>query len=153
MGTLTSLDYSDLLRFLAYNRHQVVLNKTQVNKLLFMCYGVYLSKTSSTLFTERPKAWPYGPVFPTVYKRFHQRLMPIIFSEEKKKEFYANDTALGICIKIVDKYCYVSAYELSVWSHQQGSPWYKTVYSDDKPIVWNKEISDGLIKDYFKDFI
>ncbi len=153
MNSLTSLDYSDLLRFLAYNRHQVVLNKTQVNKLLFMCYGVYLSKTNEPLFCEKPKAWPYGPVFPIVYKKFRQSLMPITISEEKKKEFYTNNTALNICIEIVDKYCYTSAYNLSVWSHQQGSPWYQTVYCDDNPIVWNKEISDELIKEYFKDFI
>ena len=130
MGLLTSLDYSDLLRFLAFNRHGVVLNKTQVNKLLFMCYGFYLSQKGERLFTESPKAWPYGPVFPTVYKRFGYRNMPVTLSECQKKAFNSNELALKICISIVDKYCYTSAYNLSVWSHQKGSPWYQTVYSD-----------------------
>lgn len=151
MGPLTSVDYSDLLRFLAYNRHQVILNKTQVNKLLFMCYGFFLSMTGQRLFSESPKAWPYGPVFPTVYKRFGNKVMPVTLTEEQeqKQAFYANSEALNICINIVDKYCHKSAYDLSLWSHLKGSPWFQTVYSDDKPIVWNKIINDDIINQYF----
>lgn len=148
MHVLTSLDYSDLLRFLAYNKHFVILNKTQVNKLLFMCYGFYLSEKKARLFSETPKAWPYGPVFPIVYKRFASRGL-VAIPDEKMSQFKKDETAFKICTKIVDKYCHTSAYDLSLWSHQQGSPWYQTVYCDDKPIVWNREISDEIINSYF----
>ena len=145
---LTSLDYSDLLRYLAFNRKRVVLNKTQVNKLLFMCYGTYCARTSKRLFEEKPKAWPFGPVFPRVYKTFDQKSMPIIIPKENKALFKENEEALRICVAVIDKYSNTSAYNLSMWSHKEGSPWYQTVYSGTT-IVWNKEIEDEIVKVYF----
>ena len=68
---LTSIDYANYLRYLAMERFFTILNKTQVNKMLFICYGLYLSMTNKKLFSDdTPKAWPFGPVFPRVYKRF-----------------------------------------------------------------------------------
>lgn len=146
---LTSLDYSDLLRFLAFNRRKVVLNKTQVNKLLFMCYGTYYARTSNKLFEESPKAWPFGPVFPKVYKTFDQKSMPIILPKENITLFRQDQEALNICVSVIDRYSNTSAYSLSMWSHKEGSPWYQTVYSGEPTIVWNKEIKDEIIKEYF----
>lgn len=145
---LTSLDYSDLLRYLSFNRKRVVLNKTQVNKLLFMCYGTYLARTSGKMFEEPPKAWPFGPVFPRVYKTFDQKSMPIIIPKENIVLFKQNEEALRICVSVIDKYSNTSAYNLSMWSHKEGSPWYQTVYSGTT-VVWNKEIKDEIIKEYF----
>lgn len=145
---LTSLDYSDLLRYLAFSRKRVVLNKTQVNKLLFMCYGTYCAKTSRRMFEESPKAWPFGPVFPKVYKTFDQKSLPIIIPKENIALFKQDKIALRICLAVIDKYSNTSAYSLSMWSHKEGSPWYKTVYSE-ATVVWNKEIKDEIIKEYF----
>ena len=144
---LTSQDYSDLLRYLAFDRRRVVLNNTQVNKLLFMCYGTYYARTSKRLFEETPKAWPFGPVFPRVYKTFDQKSMPISIKENIPL-FSENREAVNICVSVIDKYSHASAYHLSMWSHKEGSPWYQTVYSET-PIVWNKEIKDEIIKEYF----
>lgn len=149
---LTSVDYADILRNMAYSRHAVNLNKTQVNKLLFMCYGFYLAFSGGQkLFSETPKAWPYGPVFPNVYKSYPFHDVPIAISDEKKAEWEKNVRAKNIFEQIVDKYCHVSAYDLSMWSHQQGGPWHNTVFGDngDQKLGWNKEISDNLIKEYF----
>jgi len=148
MAELTSVDYADLLRFLAFKRKKVIINKTQVNKMLFMCYGTYLAQLNKKLFEESPKAWPFGPVFPKVYKTFDRKEMPIIFSNENKELFKANIVALNICCAVVDRYSSVSAYDLSMWSHKEGSPWFQTVYSES-PIVWNKVIEDGITKQYF----
>ncbi len=147
---LNSTEYSDLLRYLAFKRKKVVLNKTQVNKLLFMCYGTYLALVGKKLFEEAPKAWPFGPVFPKVYKTFDRKEMPILISDENIKQFNSNLPALNICCAVIDRYSHVSAYDLSTWSHQEGSPWYKTVYSES-PIVWNKVIEDDIIKKFFKE--
>jgi len=115
-----------------------------------MCYGTYLVKTNEPIFDEKPKAWPFGPVFPRVYRLYDSHKMPIVLSREQVTAFNANPEALRICFSIVDKYCHTSAYDLSMWSHSEGSPWYQTVYSK-KPIEWNKEIADGIIKNYFNE--
>lgn len=152
MESLTSVDYANLLRFLAYSRENTVLSNTQVNKLLFMCYGTYLALDGHRLFDEAPKAWPFGPVFPKVYKTYMMQPNPIIIQKEKVHLFNDNALAMRICNAVVKKHCHRSAYDLSMWSHQDGSPWHKTVYSDDSnPIEWNKEIEDGIIREYFRE--
>lgn len=148
MMNLASTDYADLLRYLAFKRRRAIINKTQVNKMLFMCYGTYLALLGEKLFEEAPRAWPFGPVFPRVYKTFDRKDMPIIIPNEERERFNANMPALNICCAVVDKFSHTSAYSLSVWSHREGSPWYQTVY-DNSPIVWNKVIPDETIKAYF----
>lgn len=148
---LTSIDFANILRNMAFSRHMVNLNKTQVNKLLFMCYGFYLAWSGQKLFEETPKAWPYGPVFPNVYKRYSFFNIPIYIDEEKKELFDKNVLAKNICTQVIDKYCRVSAYDLSMWSHQQGGPWHQTVFgvNGNENSGWNKEISSELIRQYF----
>ena len=147
---LTSTDYADLLRYLAFARQRTTLNNTQVNKLLFMCYGTYLAHSNQKLFEEAPKAWPFGPVFPKVYKTFGQKQMPVAIPKENIALFNSNALALRICYAVIDKYSHTSAYDLSMWSHKEGSPWYNTVYSHN-PVIWNQEIKDEDIKKYFTD--
>lgn len=149
--SLTSVDFANQLRNMAFQRHLVNLNKTQVNKLLYMCYGFYLAQTEHKLFSETPKAWPYGPVFPNVYKSYSFYNIPIYIENEKEEEFKNNKKALNICQQVIDKYCRISAYDLSMWSHQPGGPWHQTVYGPkgNESSGWNKEISDELIKSYF----
>ena len=67
METLTSLDYAKLIQFAAVRNHMTLLNRTQINKILFYVYGVYLAEVGEPLFNDdTPKAWPYGPVVPIV---------------------------------------------------------------------------------------
>ena len=146
---LTSLQYSKLLKYLAFERHQVVLNKTQVNKLLFICYGCYLAEKKVRLFSEAPHAWPFGPVFPTVYRKFESISFPVYFTQDELDAFHQNEYALLLCAQTIDKFCHVGAYDLSAWSHKDGSPWYKTVFSET-PVKWNKEINNEVIEEYFK---
>lgn len=154
MDTLSSIDYSDLINWTAYYKYGVQLNKTQMQKLLFMCYGWYIAATGKALFTDdTPKAWPFGPVFPRVNKRFVPGIIPIEFSDDKKKEFLKDSVAMGIITSVIEKFHAVSAHDLSEWSHQEGSPWHQTIYGKDgknTSIKWNQVISNDVIKDYFK---
>lgn len=84
---LTSIDYTRLISWLAYYKHKTILNKTQMQKILFMCYGLYLTKHNEPLFSDdTPKAWPFGPVFPRSYKRYVE-VVPNDLSIDDKKAF------------------------------------------------------------------
>lgn len=152
--SLTSIDYAQLIQYAAYNMYRVVLNRTQINKILFFVYGTYLARSEegAPLFEDdTPKAWPYGPVFPRVNKRIVPENIPMGFPSEKTAEFRKNELALNIVKEAVQKMHGISAYKLTEWSHQEGSPWYKTVFQDkENQSVWNTRIEDNLIKDYFK---
>ena len=153
---LTSLDFARLIQFAAQKFYKMLLNKTQINKILFYSYGVYLAETEKRLFTDdRPKAWPFGPVFPKVYKKIDTDEVVNSFSTELVDAFKKDDTALSIIETAVRSMHDMSAYNLTKWSHKEGSPWYRTIYviNEDGDVVrqnpWNSIIDDDIIKEYF----
>lgn len=97
----------------------------------------------------------FGPVFPRVYKRVDFDKTIKSFSDDMVDAFNSNKKALRIIASVVDGVYNKTAMSLVQWSHQDDSPWYKTVYVEDeegnlieqKP--WNTRIEDKLIKDYF----
>jgi len=148
---LTSLDYAELLKYTAYKYHRTTLNRTQINKILFYAYGTYLADTNEVLFKDdRPKAWPYGPVFPIVNNKINPTDIVSGFSKEKSDLFQKNLKALKAIKDAVDKLYNKTAYRLTQWSHNDGSPWYKTVFPDTNTNTpWNTEINRDYIKTYF----
>lgn len=155
---LTSLDYAQLIQLVAQKFHMTILNKTQINKILFIIYGIYLAQKSTPLFTDdTPKAWPFGPVFPKVYKNFNAPELVKDFSEEKNNEFKKHAPIVNLVIDVVERLHNVSAFALTQWSHKKGSPWYNTIYklNKDGEVIeqkkWGTKISESEIQKYFTD--
>lgn len=156
MERLTSIDYARLIQYAAQKNHMTLLNKTQINKILFYVYGAYLADTGTVLFDDdSPKAWTYGPVFPRPNKRVDIHEIIRSFPAETVEMFRKDKPALDLVVKVVDGMYDKSAISLTRWSHLEDSPWYKTVYvkdADGKLIEqrpWSTRISDDLIKEYF----
>lgn len=148
---LTSLDYAELLKFAAYKYHKTILNRTQINKILYYAYGIYLADNDDVLFKDdQPKAWPYGPVFPKVNKKINPSEIVKSFPKEKNDLFKSNVNALIAIKEAVDKLYNKTAYKLTQWTHVDGSPWYQTVFPDDgREVLWNTPIDNDKIKKYF----
>ena len=151
---LTSYDYARLIQYVGQHSHHVKINKTQINKILFYVYGVYLAKEGTALFeNEEPRAWPYGPVFPLVYKKIDPNEVIRSFDQEQQDRFKANKTALYLVVKAVEILHTKSARTLTDWSHRIGSPWHETVYEETSDGIvkreWNRVIAKEKIKAYF----
>ena len=158
MITLTSIDYARLIQFIATKMYHTLLNKTQVNKILFYVYGVYLAEHDKALFKDdTPKVWTYGPVFPRPNKKVVscEKIVREDFSQEQIEAFQKDKSFLSRIVSIVGKMCHKSAFELSQWSHEEGSPWYNTLYIKGKDgkvtsqQPWNTTINADTIKKYF----
>ncbi len=150
MEPLTSIDYARLIQYVAQRFHRQMLNRTQINKILFTVYGNYYVQTGEVLFTDdTPRAWPYGPVFPIVNKRIDIHDV-VNFTQDKINAFVKNNTAQKIVVDAVNKMYNKSAQFLTDWTHRHGSPWYRTIYLPDGTHArWNTEIPLEYIKDYF----
>ena len=62
------------------------------------------------------------------------------------------DKSIGKLANIVfDAFGTWSANQLSEWSHQEGSPWQRTISVQD--FKWGERIDDDSIKSYFKTII
>ena len=158
MVTLTSIDYARLIQFIATKMYHTLLNKTQVNKILFYIYGVYLSNHEKPLFEDdTPKVWTYGPVFPRPNKKVvsFEKIVREHFTQDQVNAFQNNKVFLSRIVTIVGNMCDKSALELSQWSHEEGSPWYNKLNekNNDGKITgqkpWNTTIPLGIIKEYF----
>lgn len=152
--SLTSRDYMQFIGWLALTKYNRILSKTQMQKILFICYGLYLAKhgTDHPLFSDdSPKAWPFGPVFPIVYRRYAEnpsRVLP----DAIRVGLMQDPDNLKEMVRIVDYCSQISSGRLSVWSHRKGSPWEQTVFANGKDnIEWNKAIDKNLIAEFFKD--
>ena len=85
---LTSIDYARLIQYAAQKLHLATLGKTQINKILFYVYGVYLARKGEPLFKDdTPKAWTYGPVFPIQNKKVDAYEEIRSFPDEKIKAY------------------------------------------------------------------
>lgn len=153
---LTSTDWARLIQYAGLRLHRVLLNKTQINKILFYVYGVYLAQKGEPLFDDdSPKAWTYGPVFPIPNKHIDINEEIRSFPKEKVAAYRANSDAMNLVITAVDRMYNVSAVALTRWSHENGSPWERTVYVKDgdgkvtEQRPWNTRIDDTLISEYF----
>ncbi|MGV3602423.1 MAG: Panacea domain-containing protein [Dyadobacter fermentans] len=125
------------------------LNATKLQKLLFITYGYILAKKNYEIFTETPKAWPFGPVFPRVQKLV--KLDNVIRPDDPGIRSIKEDSFLTeVMTDIVSKYARYSATQLSEWSHETGSPWYLTTQLPN--FRWNDEIPNSYISEYFSQF-
>jgi uncharacterized phage-associated protein len=118
------------------------IGNTKINKLLYIVYGTFLALHKRPIINERPKYFPYGPVFPRVFKAF-DRLTPIKFElcEDLKK----------VVTTVIETFKDFSAGKLSAWSHAEGSPWdeVKNKFGER----YGVELDDNKIYNYFKNSV
>jgi uncharacterized phage-associated protein len=129
-------------------KHNMILNITKVQKLLYIIYGHFLAVEGIRICDEHPQAWPYGPVFPKTRKMMG--IDGIAYRIEDLGELAADEMLLDVVENVVKTYAGYPASTLSEWSHEEGSPWDGTVST--KGFKWGNQIPDELIKSYFENF-
>lgn len=134
------------------NSKKLGINMTKIQKLLYIAYGVYLVVKKSRLTNEHPQAWPYGPVFPTTRNKLLKKdLFSINLDSPEINEIKSDEEINALLELVFTVYGKMNAISLSEWSHQEGSPWYYTVHSEN--FKWGNVIPDQLIEEYFKTIV
>ncbi len=138
---LNSVDCANKIRWIAASKFRLNLNMTQTQKLLYISYGIELARAKTRLTNERPKAWPFGPVFPNVHRRLNFLETP----NDPPAKF--PEDILTLFNEVITAFGKIPASKLSEWSHSKDSPWDKA----PKPpqTKWSGEISDKDIYEYF----
>lgn len=128
------------------NAKGMVLNVTKVQKLLFIAYGYFLAKHNRVLIDEPPKAWPFGPVFPRTRKYVdYAKITPMDY--EYLDSIKKDQELTEFINQLLEDMGNVSASRLTGWSHEVGTPWFKT--TKQKGFKWSDPIPDEYIKEYF----
>lgn len=159
MGTTQTFKYksTDVALVLIDNaiKHHVVLNQTKVQKLMFVLYTLSLITNNERLTDESPKAWPYGPVFPTVrnnLKRWEIDLETFRLDENTEKvtdkNILSDANLQEMCDSLMNSsFAKMTSSQLVTWTHTVGAPWDITTKKDG--FKWGEPISDDLIRKYY----
>ena len=134
------------------------LTHMELQKRLYITYGIYRAEIGKKLFDEPIRAWQYGPIVASIYHTFKSFKNKIITELYKDSDPFAeeedviprveNDKKLEKIIDLVSEvYADSNAKDLSTITHISGSPWRKVW--DEYPNE-NKIIDDDLINEYFK---
>ena len=134
------------------NDKRADVNMTKIQKHTYIVYGSFLAIHDERICDERPKAWPYGPVFPTTRNNLLRLdLNAISLSDNDVQEIASDRDVVSLMGIVYNTFGQWPASYLSEWSHKEGSPWERTVYSDG--FKWGDVIGDDFIKSYFKKII
>lgn len=124
------------------------IDQLKLLKLVYLCHGWYLGYYGAPLVDEAAEAWPYGPVYPSIFantKKDGRLPVPFPIGDGKLPKF--TDQQKEIMDAVHDSYTRLSGLHLMLMSHRRGTPWYK---------VWTKTngkrspIADKLIRRHYE---
>ena len=105
------------------------LTQMHVHKLIYFAHAAFLVLYNRSLVGENFQAWPFGPVLVGLYREFRDfGKNPIDrFAEDSegiKPQIDIDDTnALDVVKRIWEQFKGYKGWELSRFTHVEGSPW------------------------------
>lgn len=67
------------------NQEREGITNLKLQKVLYFAQAYYLAKLGKPLFSDNIEAWEYGPVVPSIYRKYKTNGNNPIISEEDKK--------------------------------------------------------------------
>ncbi len=139
-------------------RDRVVMDLLKVVKLIYLVHGWGLVFFDRKLMDEAPEAWPYGPVYPSLYYAFKrggqvkkindtQAYYEIVQGRWLEPVIKSDPIAVRVIDFVWTIYQRRSGEELSALAHQKGGAWDQV--KQQQPLLRNANIPDALIKAEF----
>lgn len=142
--SLDSVLVAKALQWMA-STHEVSLNISQIQTILYNAYGVYLATKGERLLSEHPQVWQYGPVFPRAYNRLRKEAGDGF--EEYDSLRNEHPSVFKYLTNCFRRYAWTKACILVSPHVADGSPWADTRKSN--PDSWGARIEDDLIREWF----
>ena len=125
--------------------HDVSLNGSQIQTILYNAYGVWLATKGERLLEEHPQVWQYGPVFPRAYKHLKKNAgNGQVEHDMLKAECPDRFEFIRRCFQ---RFAWTSAGVLCAPHTAEGSPWKQT--KDQSPDKLGVRIEVELIRQWF----
>jgi uncharacterized phage-associated protein len=150
MPSIDSIDFAKYILKIA-KEQRIVMDETKLHKLLYICDG-YMLGSGVDVITESPRAWNYGPVYPSIHVWLEETPDILKSPPECPKDVVATIEkieAAKLTELLVSCYGKMSSTELSVWTHQPGGPWEAALLRG----TLNDPISKKDMREYFKTLI
>lgn len=128
------------------------LSHLKLQKLAFFLHAWNLALHGKPLIDEQPEAWPYGPVFSTLYSElrshgskdiegFIKEVDPKTGREVALVPNPGDEAFWQLVDQVWERYGKLTASQLSSLSHVQGGPW-ALARKDNLDDISNQSIAD-----------
>lgn len=147
------------------------LTPMKLQKLIYFAHGWALALTDVPLIKERPQAWEYGPVIPSVYHEFKSFGRNTIkgraatfdwsaFTDANsildlpivEPEIEDDPEAEALLTRIWEVYGGLTGFQLSNMTHVNGGAWHRA-YHEVARGRRGVDIADDLVKSEFREKI
>lgn len=141
---------------------QVSIEPMKLLKLVYIAHGWHLGIFKNPLINEYAEAWKYGPVVPSIYegvKKFGKLPVTELATDVRisngqvvRQPFSINKAAdtESFLRQVWDLYKKYSGVDLSMMTHQPGTPWFITWHYQGGKDIHGKDIDNGLIKQHYE---
>lgn len=155
----------------------VEITPMKLQKLVYYAQGWHLAfdPEGRPLVSDKPQAWDFGPVFPSLYHEFkdfgnrpitRKAVTPVdddgnltfvepSIDQEAKSKRYNAEFAKAILDRVFDSYGKLPAVRLSEMTHVEGSPWSMIRKAAAKRFLGGiprgLEIPDTMIRGWFRE--
>ncbi len=109
--------------FLQKGENDSTMTPMKLIKLVYIAHGWNLGLTGNPLVTEEAEAWKYGPVFPSIYKKYREFKNGKIMLEPIKDLNIKDIDDLTFLDKIWNFYSKFDGLQLSTKTHEPNTPW------------------------------
>jgi uncharacterized phage-associated protein len=120
------------------NNEREGVTNLKLQKVLYFAQAYFLAKLGRPLFDDRIEAWKYGPVIPSVYRKYRENgSNPIILAEDKSTIEAEDKEVLN---KIWNTFGEYSARKLVDITHAH-TPW-KEAYENADKVISHKSLKE-----------
>ncbi len=148
----TVFDIANFFIDLANKTDDDYITNLKLNKLLYYAQGVSLARRDKTLFEEDIEAWKYGPVIPSIYKKYKDLgKMPIQETDANYTPEVFTAQEIGILLDVMREFGIFTGGKLVSLTHAPDTPWSKS-FSNNERIISNKDIKSYFINHPVKEF-
>jgi uncharacterized phage-associated protein len=131
------------------DKEGIKLNAMQIQKLTYICHGFFLAN-GIELISEIPRAWTYGPIYPSIAFWLSANA-DVLNTPPSCKKIIIDEIEKGEVKSIVDfvldHFKGWTGMELSLWTHKPGSPWERAMLRTGK---LDTRLDKNEIKNYFR---
>jgi uncharacterized phage-associated protein len=120
------------------NKEREGITNLKLQKVLYFAQAYFLAKLGRPLFSDNIEAWEYGPVVPSVYRKYKgNESNPIIFKEDSSSVTTEDKEVLQ---KIWNTFGGFSASRLVDITHAH-TPW-RDAYQTPRKVISNKALKE-----------
>lgn len=129
----------------------------KLQKLVFSCYGWWLSRKTDPVISERPVSGEYGPFFPSLFDDLsHHGRQPVtdLFTDADGDVLRCDEDdeeVRNLIDWVWGRYGDCSAQALATICHRAGTPWHRHITRDGKENAVGKGIPLEIMKEYYED--